>query len=169
MFEDFGGVEILAKVDVEDAESGWFGEGEKLVDGGAGGFVSLREGTEADGVCLRYGAAGVFVGGDFIPGDVLVDDVLGLAVGGEFDGDGAGGSVRIDLDTFSGEVELLEAIDDVGAVLIGADAGDDEAGAAQGVRVIGEICGSAAELATGGEEVPEDFAEADEGEHGRII
>ena len=81
VFEDAACVERLAQVDIEDANALPAGRGEKGVDGLARDRLSLGEGSETDGICLRGKLPPLRRELEKVPGDRFVNDVLRLTGG----------------------------------------------------------------------------------------
>ncbi len=161
--EDFQREEIFAEIDVENAQGIAAGGSDERADGGAGNFVALGEGAEAKGVGAGDDGAGEGGGGDIIPGDVFADGEARLAVGIQLDTGGAGGGGGIDGDALGEKLHVVKARQHFAAEEVVADAGNEAGFGAEGLGVVGEVGGGAAELLAPGEDVPERLTEADHG------
>ena len=152
----------MAKIHIEDADCEGRQRGKKSADGGARNGIALCERAEADGVSgtsQRNPVLGKF---QKIPRNVFGDPIFGLAFGIYFDFYSSGGMRKIALNAIDVQAAGLEMPKRFLAETIIADAAGDDAGIAEQRGDVREICGSAAELFTAGEKIPEEFAEADD-------
>jgi len=101
-------------------------------------------------------------GFETVPRDIFVDGEPRLAVGLNFDGDGAGRRDGINADAVRRKTERSETVENFAAERVVADARNDERVSAERVRVIREVGDRAAELLPRRQQVPEDFADADD-------
>ena len=123
---------------------------------------TLRKCAEADGVCGRSQLLPFRRPFEVIPG----------ATGREFKGRlshridiyfrRTRGMLRVDLEEFAAEADAFEATSSGAAERVAADAAGDDAVIAEKAGHVGEIGGCAAEFFPFGENVPEEFAEADD-------
>ncbi len=88
----------------------------------------------------------------------------GLAGGVDVHFDYARRMARVELDRRCAQTQALEALRCGTSKLIIADAAGDDAGIAQQICHIGEVGGCSAELLAFREHVPEEFAQANDGE-----
>src|SRR5215467_663256 len=160
--QNFAGEKGLAQIDVKDCDGERRQRGEEYAVGGAGYGVTLRQGTEADGVRCAGERNPVF--GEFheVPGNIGGEDVLGLSLDVELDFHGAGRVLRVALDVVDVEAVGFEVPERLLPQVIVADAAGDHGAIAQQSSDVGEVCGSAAKLLAAREKIPEKFAEADD-------
>lgn len=161
--DDLGRVVVLAKVEVKDPYGiGWRGPDERL-HRGAGVRSPLGECSKADSVNPGERLDGFRRGFQAVPGDMLVDGEVRLAVD-EVDGRGPRGGVGIALDLLDLDPGGGEAAEGFVAEFIRADAGDGERFGSEGAGVVGKVGWGATELAALGEQVPEDLSDAGDSE-----
>ena len=113
---------------------------------------------ESDDVGVRRGRKVVVA--QEVPRRRLVNDIRWHALGIEVHADDAGRVFVVDRERRD-EAGCVEALGDLVAEQIGADRADDDAAGAELLRVKREVRRRAAELLTGGEQVPQDFAQPD--------
>jgi hypothetical protein len=156
-------VEGGAEIDVEDAERGGWTGPEQLMDEFATLRSALGKSAEAEDIAGGDLLKGGMGDGDVIPGDILDDLEVVMAVGGGGDDDGAGGEGGVTVDEAEVEAAGGEGLKGLIAEGIGSDGGDEVGLGAEGVGVEGEIGRGAAETGAIREEVPEEFTDGDEG------
>lgn len=170
--QHLGVVEPLAEVDVEDAQRGRAGGSDEAADGVAGGWSSLREGTEADGVAAGSEAGEGLGPGQVIPGGVGDEIVTGLSGSVEGDGDLSGGMRGIASDVGAIHVSLAQEGQGSVAEVIGADGTDHEGGGSEAGGVNGDVGGCSAEVGRVRVDIPERFTDGGEDQrrvHGAVM
>src|ERR1017187_5557241 len=151
---------MLAKVDIEDAQRLSRRGGNELLNRIARSLAALGETAQTDRIgvasgCERFGSSG-----QEIPRNIILNGEVGESVTAEAD---RGRSCRrdcVDLHVVAGQSHSLEATNDFMAEVVFPNAGNDLAVRAQGVRMIGKVCGSTTHLRTGLQQVPEHFSDA---------
>lgn len=150
------------QVDVEDAQAIRSRGGDELAQGVARDRRALCEAAIAHGIgtggeCEQLGRAW-----DHVPRDVFDDGVARLAGGIQRDGHGAGGMRFERGNEARVESDGVELIEGAMAEIVVADGADDVDLRAEHMRVVGEVAGCAAELGSGGQQVPQQLSEADD-------
>ena len=95
-----------------------------------------------------------------VPSDVFMDDVTRLALTVQCDGDRARGMAMIDVDTAAVDSQAIELVQDFMPPWVIANGADHVRLGAQRLGVIRKIRGRSAKLLAAGQQVPEDFTDA---------
>lgn len=155
-------VAIFAEIEIEHFEG--LGRGvDECVKSPAGSFGALNEGAEAD--AIRHRGQGEERFGDF---DVIVSDVGENGEGRaasciELDGHSSCRMSFVPLNVVEGHAVRANEVGGALAAIVFAEAGDEPTFMTEAVDAIGEIGGRTTEDFTGGEDVPEEFSERDDG------
>ena len=159
--ENFRRVKILAQIYVEDARRAAADFLKEQANRGARLRRTLRERAEADGVGGGSELLPLRSPFEEIPRDIFDNIESGLAGWVDIDLGDTGGMSRVDLKKFAAETDALKAASSVAAERVAADTARHDAVIAQEAGHVGKVGGRAAEFFALRQNVPKEFAEAD--------
>ncbi len=162
--EHVGREEGVAQVHVEEADGARARVPEEARDGLARTRLALAHRAEADRVGARRKPAPLGSPFQIIPRGVRVDGEVRFAVRVDLHADGAGRVRGVALDERGLKPDAGEACDGLAPERVVADAAGDDGAVAEQARDVGEVRRRPAQLPARGQHVPDQLAEADDGE-----
>ena len=155
-------VKRLPQIQVEDASAPGLGRGQKTADGSTGNRGTLGQRTKSDNVRGGGQFFQAWRKGNKVPRHVFMDAVSRYALTVQLNRDGARGMPRVHGDEFTIQGQGVKSAQYFPARLVVADGADHGGLSPQGVRMISEVRRGAAQLSSVGQQVPENFTEADD-------
>ncbi len=162
--KDFPGEKRLAQINVENARGGGKRGSQEFVDGAAGSGRALGQRAKTDGGGLGGERAPLRSHLQRVPGGVCADFVARLTLRVDKNLYRACGMRWIGLQKVCGQAELLKPLLGFLAQSVVANAAGNDAVITEKAGDVGEVGRCSAKLLAGRKEVPEQFAEANDGE-----
>ncbi len=141
-------IKLLPQVDVKNTERIYWRRRNQLLNGIARGFGALGQTAKADSVRRIRSRDGLCRQGDAIPGDIFLNREVRQPISGEIYLRDARRSGVIHLNRGVAQAHIVKASDNLAPVVIIPDTCNDLSTRAEGVRMIGEVCWSSAQLRT---------------------